>query len=784
MILMKADEKTLQKFPVYEYADDLCNSLKNSKSRCLVLTAETGAGKSTVFPLSLLNYFSGNIIMTEPRRLSVLGTAERISSLLGETCGETCGYKIHLESRTSKKTRLHVVTEAILVRMIQDDFALEKFNVVVLDEFHQRSVSLDLISVFLKEAMELREDLYVVIMSATIDAKKIAQYFNGAPIMEIPGRTFPVEIEYKPGTEVESAVISHFNSTDSGNILGFLPGIFEISRCAENLRGHFEGIESVEILCLHSSVSIDEQKKVLKSQTENVRRIILSSAIAETSLTVPGVTCVIDSGLCRMNVFSQNLGMQKLVTVSESEFSAAQRSGRAGRTQKGKCIRLWSKNDVRQKEILPELLRSDLSSVVLECAERGEINLEKIDFIDRPSDSIWKETLFALKKCRMLEENRITEKGKCILKLGVDIRLGGLVLSAMGKAEFMDYARRIFFKYGDFSGSNKEIREKSWNDICRRIESLNYESEFKFSDKKMILLEGYADRLAKRVSDPGERNLEYQFVTGRKAHVHESSKINGEWIVALEADAGKTSAVIFAAEEISGNEFEGWIEDNCENRIDCGFCDGKILKVERKMLGNIILSERKLVPSSEDLIPAWKIEVQKKGLKALPLDEKSRRFMVRVEFYRQQKEIATEIEGELVQNFEKWLVPFMTGGSNPNSQTVYDALYWYFDGAEIDRNVPESIEFPNGRKFKVIYEKNEGIRPVVEVIIQRIFGCFETPKIMGKKILLRLLSPASRPLQITDELENFWTESWPDICKDMKGRYPKHNWDYRKVELE
>lgn len=158
--------------------------------------------------------------------------------------------------------------------------------------------------------------------------------------------------------------------------------------------------------------------------------------------------------------------------------------------------------------------------------------------------------------------------------------------------------------------------------------------------------------------------------------------------------------------------------------------------------------------------------------------------MVRVEFYRQQKEIATEIEGELVQNFEKWLVPFMTGGSNPNSQTVYDALYWYFDGAEIDRNAPESIEFPNGRKFKVIYEKNEGIRPVVEVIIQRIFGCFETPKIMGKKILIRLLSPASRPLQITDELENFWTESWPDICKDMKGRYPKHNWDYRKVELE
>lgn len=382
----------------------------------------------------------------------------------------------------------------------------------------------------------------------------------------------------------------------------------------------------------------------------------------------------------------------------------------------------------------------------------------------------------------MLEENRITEKGRCILGLGVDIRLGGLVLSARGKTEFMEYARRIFFKYGNFSDSSNEVRERNWNDICHRIENSNYKGEFKFLDKKMILLEGYADRLAKKVSDPGGRKLEYQFTSGRKAHVHESSGITGDWIVALNVDAGKTSAVIFGAEEISGSEFESWIENNCEIRIDCGFVDGKILKVERKMLGNIVLSEKKLVPLSEDLIPAWKNEVQKRGLKALPLDEKSRRFMVRVEFYRQQKDMATEIEGELVENLEKWLVPFMAGGSNPDAQTVYDALYWYFDGAEIDRNVPELIEFSNGRKFKVLYERNEGIRPVVEVIIQRIFGCFETPKIMGKKILLKLLSPASRPLQITDDLENFWTASWPDICKDMKGRYPKHNWDYRKVE--
>ncbi|MDO4507496.1 MAG: helicase-related protein, partial [Spirochaetales bacterium] len=646
---MKIDKSRLNQFPVFNRIDDICNSLKNSQSRCIVVTAETGAGKSTVLPLGLLENFPGNMIMTEPRRLSVLGTASRMSDLVDEECGETVGYRIRLENRISKDTRLQVVTEAILVRMLQEDFALENFNVVVLDEFHERSVHLDLISAFLKEALELRDDLYVVVMSATIDAKRISSYFNNAPVVEVEGRTFPVEIEYKPNVGMESAVISAFNSNEDGNILVFLPGIYEIRKCAENLKEHFG--DAAEIFMLHSSISMEEQKKILKPNADK-RRIIVSSAIAETSLTVPDVTCVVDSGLCRMNVFNASVGMQKLVTVNESEFSAAQRSGRAGRTRSGKCIRLWSQNDVRQKEVLPEILRTDLSSLVLECAERGELNLEKIDFLDKPSVNLWKERMYFLEKSGMLEKSKITEKGKAALKLGMDVRLSGVVLAAAGNEKLLASAQKLFLEM-------ESNTQKEWNDVCRRLEKLSYRIKKNIPDESMLLLEGYADRLAVKVSKPGDERTEYQFVNGKKAFLHNSLKIHSQWIVALEADAGDTSALIFNAREIHGEAFENWLKENSDIKSESYFKDGKIIKEEQVVIGKLVLSSKKLVPDSSDLMPAWKNEIQKKGFEVLPLDDKCRNLLLRVEYYRQQKGEDRMLSEELCNSFEEWISPFL-----------------------------------------------------------------------------------------------------------------------------
>ena len=240
--------------------------------------------------------------------------------------------------------------------------------------------------------------------------------------------------------------------------------------------------------------------------------------------------------------------------------------------------------------------------------------------------------------------------------------------------------------------------------------------------------------------------------------------------------------MIYRAEETSGTEFDSWLEANSTVKTESFFKDGKLCKEEQKILGRIVLSSRKMTPDAEDLLPAWKNEVSRKGLDVLPMDENCRKFLLRVEYYRQQKNLEGTIYDLLSEKLEEWLGPFLNGVKRLDAKTVYDGLFWFFEGSEIDREVPAVLEFPNGRKFKVVYEKNEKIRPVVEVIIQRVFGCFATPTVMGKKVLLKLLSPASRPLQITDDLENFWTTSWPEICREMKGRYPKHNWDYRVVE--
>ena len=335
--------KSILQFPITEHLENICSTLKASPSRALVLTAETGAGKSTVLPLVLLQEFAGagaggtstgKILMTEPRRLAVVGVANRVSELLEEDCGNTVGYRIHLENKVSSNTRLEVMTEAILIRMLQSDPALEGVNLVVLDEFHERSVNTDHALAFLREAMELRDDLYVIIMSATIESKRISDFLDDAPVLEIPGRTFPVDIQYKPDFTIDDAVLSDIeNDTPSTAsegigkaILCFLPGIREIRSAQMELSQALKAKGNIELCVLHSSISFSEQKHILTPPPAGTTRVILSSAIAETSLTVPGVTCVIDSGLSRVNRINLSTGMENLVTENESEFSAAQRA--------------------------------------------------------------------------------------------------------------------------------------------------------------------------------------------------------------------------------------------------------------------------------------------------------------------------------------------------------------------------------------------------------------------------------------------------------------------------
>ena len=798
-------------YPITPYLDDICAALKNSPSRFLILTAETAAGKSTVLPLALLKNFSGKMIMTEPRRIAVLGVANRVAELNDDNqersgaSKDEVGYKIHLESNITKETRLEVVTEAILVRQLQSDPALEDYNVVVLDEFHERSVNTDLALAFLKEAMLLRDDLFVVIMSATIDTKKLQDYLGDCgetPVFKVPGRQFPVQVLYEPEKSVVSEVrevitnlssLTEFASqTSQGltrgslqnkNILVFLPGISDIRKAQEALleTGLFEDGDN-ELCILHSSISLEEQKSVLKETQK--RRVILSSAIAETSLTVPGVSVVIDSGLARINRLNINTGMEKLTTETESEFSAEQRKGRAGRLCEGTCIRLWDKHDPRVKELAPEILRADLVPLVLECSERGVYSVDGIDWLDCPSQAAWSESSKLLNQLGMLKaDGRITEKGKAALTLGVHPRLAGIALADFDgeKGRLSEEGRNLLIQFSSYARSSQELQRRFISDLERRLKISGYNEKEK-SD--FLILCGYPDRLAKRTSEPGVEPAEYKFAGGRQARLY--NKRAPLWLCAPDVMAGDKEAVIFDLVELDEAKINDFLETHSEIREICLFTQGSLQKFEQKCFGEIILSSKKIPISDGDYAKAWINEIKDKGLECLPKDSKVESLLLRAEFIEQQKETKSEnhLEERLRMTVEEWLVPFMGGKTSLTSSMVYDALYWYLNGAEIDKLAPEMLILENGRRCKVKYEKQSEIRPIIEIIIQRIFGCFTTPQICGKKVLLRLLSPASRPLQVTEDLEHFWTGAWVEICKEMKGRYPKHNWDYRIVEKE
>ena len=517
-----------------------------------------------------------------------------------------------------------------------------------------------------------------------------------------------------------------------------------------------------------------------KATGKKKRRVILSSAIAETSLTVPGVTIVIDSGLARVNRIDLNTGMEKLTTEIESEFSAAQRAGRAGRLCAGICIRLWHEKDPRVKELIPEILRADLMPLVLECSERGVYSVDGIDWFDMPSAAAWKSSAKLLVQIGMIKfDGHLTEKGRAALKLGIHPRLAGIALDSFDKqsGHINKEGRELLIKYSSYSRSSNDLQNRFISDLERRLSLCKYERD---EEVDFLILSGYPDRLAKRVSQIGEEPAEYQFASGRKALLNGNAP---EWLVAPDVMAGKAESIIFEFTQLNDAKIRDFLEKKCEIREICSFTQRSLQKFEQKCFGEIVLSSKKMPVKSEDYAEAWISEIKEKGLECLPLDEKTQSLLLRAEFINQQKNEQKEgLNEKLIENARDWLLPFMSGRTNVTAKIIYDALYWYLNGSEIDKLAPEKIELDNGRNCKVKYEKQSEIRPVIEIIIQRIFGCFRTPEICGKKVLLRLLSPAGRPLQVTDDLENFWTGAWVEICKEMKGRYPKHNWDFKVVE--
>ncbi len=759
--------------PIAPYLERIADSLLGSPSRSLVLTAETGAGKSTAVPQAFLGKVPGKILVLEPRRVATVAVASRIADLLGTEPGKLVGWRMRLDTLVAPETRIEIITEAILTRMIQSDPELTGVSVVILDEFHERSIHADLAVALLGEVMAIREDLFLLVMSATIDSERVSAFLS-AEAIHVPGRTFPVDIRWQPPVpgrdgrlpRIEDSVASAIRSaledpSLSGDILAFLPGIAELRRCADRLSGI-----GADVHILHSSVPLAEQRSILSGGGSGSRRVILSSSIAETSVTVPGVSVVVDSGLSRSGRLDVPTGMYRLITGLESEFSAAQRAGRAGRTGPGTCVRLWAAHDSRIQNPLPEILVSDLDALVLECALWGVTSPEGLRWLDPPRSDSWKAARDLLEALGALDgEGRITARGKEIGRLGAHPRAAAVALAGeIGLA----------VKYSGFDPDSRDGKRLA-SDLAKKLSRAGVPT-----GGAMALLEGFPDRLARHTGDG-----RYRFPSGRVAALPpaETGSRNTfpEWIVAPEADPGDREGRILGWEPLNTDAVLAWLAPRLTVSVTVAFAGGvwkpgaRIEKRETASYGKLEISSRRLEPGAEDAPRAICAAVRTAGIDFLPWNDASSTFLARARFV----DPAGLGDEALLERLEEWLAPFVPGNGKLTEELLFEAIRYATDARAVDRDAPQRITLQNGLERKLAYEvlePGEPPVPILEIRVQELFGCPETPLIKGVPVLLRLLSPARRPLQVTRDLAGFWKNTWPEVRKEMRGRYPKHKW--------
>ncbi len=816
--------------PVVPHLDRICACLGPSvsgspgRSKTVLVTAETGAGKSTVIPLALMERYGGLVIVLEPRRLAAVAVASRMAELLGEKTGETVGYHVKNDVCAGPSTRVLVVTEALLSSRIIGDPGLSGVSAVVLDEFHERSVHGDFAAALLRDVQILRSDLVTVVLSAAMDTEKLSGFFGGAPHIHIEGRVWPVRISYMPpgnGERLEQTVFRAVRSAltaEQGDILVFLPGIASIRKEKELLESSFPCGGAPEIMVLHSSVGLKEQQRILapRSGEDGKRRIILSSSIAETSLTVPGIRTVIDSGVSRFVRFYPRTGMDRLVTENESAFSAVQRAGRAGRICEGACIRLWHEQDSRPRSVPPEILRSDLSGLVLACEQRSYSRRETLEWIDAPPGPLWDAAVSLLTELDALDEKgSITERGRLMLRMGIHPRCAAVLagyLSGNGavrtdggekkSASFSDMCALVavladqssscstvseelaVYRERRFEAGRQRRLEIQEQDLRRRLSAFSAETcrPHSFSG---LLMHGYPDRIARNEGVEGDA-VRYLFPSGRPAGLtppagYESAPL---FIVAVRLDAGEREGRIFQYEPVPENEVSGFVSGKsvCEARVFWN--DGILKKTRVTRFGQIILKETNENLSAEDMASAWVQKVRDEGLSVLPWNSAARSFAARLRLYRTHHGCtAGSLEDDLMRTVDTWLSPFICGASGAGQngplppERLLDALR-QFAGMDtvrrMDTEVPETVTLASGVRRRLDY--CQASVPVLAVKVQELFGVEQTPCVYGNEDTLHLLSPVARPLQITNALAGFWRSTWPQVVKEMKGRYPKHKW--------
>jgi ATP-dependent helicase HrpB len=797
--------------PIDAVLDELSRTLASRNTA--VLVAPPGAGKTTRVPLALLDepWTSGKkIIVLEPRRIAARASAERMAKTLGERAGETVGYRVRFGSKVSRATRIEVVTEGIFSRQILDDPELNGIAAVLFDEFHERSLDADLGLALARDAQTgLREDLRILVMSATLDGARIARLLGDAPVVESEGRAFPVETRY-PGRKVDvplerqmADAIAAALRADPGSVLAFLPGAAEIRRTENFLKERVHDA-SIEIVPLFGALDAAVQDRAIAPAPKGTRKVVLATSIAETSLTIEGVRIVVDSGMARLPRYEPDIGLTRLETVRASRAAVDQRRGRAGRTEPGICYRLWDEPQTASLAAYtqPEILSADLSTLVLDLAQWGVADPASLAFLDPPPAPALKEARSLLNELGALDaDGRITVEGKSLRALALPPRLARMIVDSnrFGSGEEAAEIAAVLTERG-LGGDSADLdarldqfrRDRSQRASSARNLAQRWAQQVASAEKPngagdlstgVMLAFAFPDRVARN-----RGNGSFVLANGRGAAVEQTSSLaRAPYIAVGELTGTAASGRILLAAPITQDEIEHYFADQIENAEEITFDRGAMaLRARRKRtLHAVTLSEApmSLSPSAETakifadgLITA--------GLDKLPWSKALKQWRDRVMFLR-------KAEGEswpdlsdaaLAATSDHWLAPVLHDKTSLKefsagdlSDAVMNLLPWDLR-TRLDREAPTHFEAPTGTMLAIDYEAEQG--PTIAVRLQELFGLNTHPSIAkgAVPLVLELLSPAQRPVQVTRDLPGFWRGSYAAVRSDLRGRYPRHPW--------
>jgi ATP-dependent helicase HrpB len=814
-------------YPVQKIIGQLANALEEHP--IVILEAPPGAGKSTIVPLLLLDeqwLAQNKIIMLEPRRLAARSVAMRMAKLLKEETGKTIGYRVRFENVVSRATRCEVVTEGILTRMMQSDSTLQGIGLVIFDEFHERNLQADLaLAMCLQVQQVLRSDLRILIMSATLDGDALSARFNGAPVIITAGKQYPVDIRYLPGEKdtpiainVARAIRRAMNEHE-GDILTFLPGTGEIRSVYELLEKDNPG---AVVHTLFGDLPFQKQQEAIMPNPGGMRKIVLATAIAETSLTIEGVTTVIDCGLSRVPRFNPKSGLTRLETIRVTKDAADQRAGRAGRLGPGICYRLWSEgiHHTLQPSRQPEILEADLAPLMLELANWGVQDPKELLWVTPPPAGALSQAVEVLQQLGALASGKITARGKEMLRLPTHPRIAHMLLEAsafdiienrsvgnsyIGLATDIASILEERDPLGREAGADLSLRAeilRKWRrgeriaadrNALERIERLasSWRKIFRLStedsqpidaDVGKLVAEAYPERIARQAEKHSSR---YKLVSGRVARLPDHDQlIRNKWLAVAHLDGGTGEGRIFLAAPLDEQDLESRA---IEKEIIVWDSDKGVLATSEKRVGSVVLSSRPLLLTSSDVrIDVLVKAFQEHGLNLLSWGDEQRTWQSRVmslRLWRPGEGLPDVSDDHLLRSASAWLSPFLMHVYKPAdfqkldaNQLIAGLLPWELQ-QKLQRLAPEKLAVPSGSMIKINYSNN-GDTPTMEVRLQEMFGQLETPTVNeGRtKVMLHLLSPGYKPVQVTQDLKSFWQTTYHEIRKELRARYPKHSW--------